>query len=159
MIRVITDGDWDQIIQLQESAYTDLEAEPVNVLRSKWVASPELCFVCEKDEKIAAYLLAHSWNSQEPPHLFEELPKQSDGSVLFVHDVVVAKPYSGMGLASDLIQHLFSKVTPDQFESALLVAVQNSQSFWKQFGFNPLLDRKADNSYGENAVLMNRSVL
>jgi len=159
MIRVITDGDWDQIIQLQESAYTDLEAEPVKVLRSKWFASPELCFVYENDEKIAGYLLAHSWNSQEPPHLFEELPKQSDGSVLFVHDVVVSKPYSGMGLASDLIHHLFSKVRPDQFECALLVAVQNSHSFWSQFGFNPLLDRKVDSRYGENAVLMNRPVL
>ena len=48
MIRGITDSDWDQISQLQESAYTDLEAEPVKVLRRKWFASPELCFVYEK---------------------------------------------------------------------------------------------------------------
>ena len=155
-IKGIDDSHWDRIVELETGGYADIEPESRETLRSKWVASPDLCLVFEKDKKIVAYLLAHSWNSLEPPSLFQPLAENCGGDVLFIHDLVVEKEYSGLGLGKAMVQHLLDKVGPKQFASALLVAVQNSQQFWEKFGFYPLPDRKLDSSYGAGAVLMRK---
>ena len=72
-IRAITDGMWGSILELEAAAYAGIEPESLETLKSKWVASPELCFVYELEGQVVAYLLAHSWNSMEPPKLFEPL--------------------------------------------------------------------------------------
>lgn len=155
-IKEITNEDWDRIVELESDAYSDIEPESMETLRSKWVASPDLCFVVEKDKEIAGYLLAHPWNSLEPPSLFKPLPERCSGNILFIHDLVVAKEYSGLGLGKAMVKYLLNKVSSKQFESALLVAVQNSQSFWEKFGFYPLQDHKVNSCYGAGAVLMRR---
>jgi len=77
---------------VQEEAYTDIPHEAVDVLKSKWKASPETCFAYQdSDNKVLGYLLAHPWNSDEPPKLFETLPYSSAGDTLYLHDLAVSR--------------------------------------------------------------------
>ena len=48
-IKEITEDRWDQIVQLEAAAYSDIAPESKETLRSKWLASPDLCFVFEQE--------------------------------------------------------------------------------------------------------------
>lgn len=157
-IRAITDGMWGSILELEAAAYAGIEPESLETLKSKWVASPELCFVYELEGQVVAYLLAHSWNSMEPPKLFEPLDNPCDGPVLFLHDLVVSRSTKGMGIGKLMVEHLFSVADPNRFDIALLVSVQNSQIFWEKNNFS-LIDRgRLSPGYGQGAVLMQKGV-
>ena len=76
----ISEKSWQGILQVQEEAYTGIPSEEVDVLKSKWKASPETCFVFQSSRsEVLKYLLTHPWNSDEPPKLFEKLPRKSTG--------------------------------------------------------------------------------
>lgn len=155
-IKEITEDRWDQIVQLEAAAYSDIAPESKETLRSKWLASPDLCFVFEQEQAVVAYLLAHSWHSIAPPNLFEPLAETSEGKYLFIHDLVVATSHAGLGLGRMMVQHLFNQTSVRMFESALLVAVQHSQTFWAKQGFSPVPEQTLSDAYGPGAVLMHR---
>jgi len=155
----ISEGSWNGILRVQEEAYTDVPPEDVNVLKSKWNSSPETCFIFQSENKnILGYLLAHSWNSDEPPKLFEELPKGSFGTILYLHDLAVSKSSMGMGVGKQLANKLLDTARSRGFKKVLLVAVQGSEGFWSSLGFSEILNVPVCSSYGNNAKLMHWNV-
>ncbi len=154
-IQGITASTWPDILQLQQEVYLSVEPETLDVLQSKWLASPETCFVYQESNRVTGYLLAHSWNSELPPKLFTPLPEGSEGSVLFLHDLAVHKGSSGKGIGRALTDQLVDLAQLKGYEQILLVAVQNSVRFWLKQGFQ-LVNQPVNACYGEGAQLMRR---
>lgn len=157
-IKYIVEEIWPEILRLQAGAYFEIEPESLETLRSKWLASPELCFVHEANKEITGYMLAHRWSSLDPPELFQPLQECTDGKYLFIHDLVVNKKYSGKGIGQKLVNHLFSNSSLHGFDKAILVSVQSTTGFWSKLKFNAIKGGKVGSCCGENAVIMQRAI-
>ena len=166
-IQAITQTMWPEILKIQAEAYSDIEPESLEVLQSKWRQSPDCCFVYleEKEQEgqngqegknILGYLLAHAWHSETPPKLYQTLPEDSHGSILFLHDLALSKRAAGRGVGSQIVKHLLATGTKSGFQNALLVSVQDSVLFWQKHGFVEVANQQASESYGEDAKVMGR---
>lgn len=156
-IEIIREAVWPEILKLQSEAYLAVEPESLEVLKDKWNRTPDCCFTYRDCEKLQGYLLAHAWNREQPPKLFHTLPKETEGDILFLHDLAVTSTSIGQGIGSKLIKHLVEVSTGLGFKEIRLVSVQNSKLFWQKQGFKPLLE-KVCNSYGSDAQLMRRQL-
>ena len=58
------------------------------------------------ENKILGYLLAHPWNSDETPKLFEKFPNKSVGDTLYLHDLAVSSNSRGLGVGRQLLNNL-----------------------------------------------------
>lgn len=152
-INLITEHSWSDILKIQEEAYLEIEPEDVDILKSKWLLSPNTCAVYKEGDTILAYLLAHPWPSETPPKLHEKYPITASLN-LYLHDLALAKESRGKGIAKKLVTNLVDIAKAQGFNKILLVAVQNSSGFWSQFGFKNLPDAVICPSYGHNAKLM-----
>lgn len=152
-IESIAETTWPEILKLQAEVYHLVEPESLEVLQDKWLRSPNSCFIYRDDERIAGYALAHSWNSKTPPKLFNKLPKGTDGSILFLHDLAVSSNSFGKGIGSTMMAHLVNIAIVSGYREIRLVSVQNSMQFWKKQGFITL-EQQVCKSYGDSAQLM-----
>jgi predicted N-acetyltransferase YhbS len=153
-ISPINEHSWDDIVRIQEEAYTDIAPEDVNVLKNKWYSSPHTCAVfTDHKGKVLAYLLAHPWASEIPPKLNEKIPV-TYSSTLFVHDLALAIEGRGKNIGKELVQNLIDNAKARGYVKILLVAVQNSTGFWAKFGFLNIPSEEVYSSYGENSQLM-----
>lgn len=152
-VQAITDDLWPAILTLQREVYHTIEPESLEVMRGKWLASPEYCFVHRDGSGVGAYLLAHAWHSMLPPRLHAALPDELTGNILFVHDLAIAPRLAGHGVGRSMVEHLLRCAADDGKQSALLVAIQASRPFWSKFGFRAL-DYAPDASYGPGACAM-----
>lgn len=155
-IKLVDESMWPGILRVQSEVYLQVAPESIDVLRSKWNQSPESCFVYQEDNNILGYLLAHIWNEDTPPKLFQPLPEQSrkSGSVLFLHDLAVSTQASGKGIGSKMVNNLFNVAIRQNFTQIRLVAVQDSFSFWSKMGFTETANHRVCSSYGNGARLM-----
>ena len=158
-IKPIDDTSWSGIAKIQAEAYSQVEPESVDVLKSKWLRSPECCFVYEKAGKVVGYLLAHSWDSEAPPKLFQTLPTGTEGSLIFLHDLAISKEASGEGVGRKMVVHLLQKVKELGFQQVRLVSVQDSLKFWQKQGFSLIEHQEVCSSYGEGAQLMSQRII
>lgn len=150
----INENSWDDIVKIQKQAYSDIAAEDVNVLKSKWYSSPKTCAVFTNHKgKVLAYLLAHPWASEIPPKLNEKTT-ETCSSTLFIHDLALALEVRGKNIGKELVQNLIHNAKTQRYEKILLVAVQNSVGFWAKFGFLKIPSEEICSSYGENSQLM-----
>ena len=157
-VKPIAADMWPEILRLQREAHSSVEPESKAVLQSKWLRSPEVCFVYQDNEQISGYLLAHTWSEETPPSLFKLLPEKRKGFQLFLHDLVVCNSASGRGIGSKLLEHLVRSAILQGYETIRLVSVQDSSMFWEKLGFIRV-DRPVCGSYGEGAQLMQRVLL
>ncbi|AZZ97438.1 GNAT family N-acetyltransferase [Pseudoalteromonas sp. R3] len=156
-IEIIREAAWSEILKLQAEVYLFVEPESLEVLKDKWNRTPSCCFTYRDSDKLKGYLLAHSWNSEQPPKLFNALPNDTEGNILFLHDLAIASSSFGQGIGSKLMKHLVEVATNLGFKEIRLVAVQNSKLFWQRQGFKPLSDNVCK-SYGTDAQLMWRKL-
>jgi len=153
-INLITENSWDDIVKIQEEAYTDIVPEDVHILKNKWHSSPQTCAVYSDHKgKVLAYLLAHPWASETPPKLNEKI-SVTYSSTLFIHDLALALEGRGKNIGKELVQNLIANAQAQSFVKILLVAVQNSTGFWAKFGFINMPSEEICVSYGKNAQLM-----
>ena len=155
----ITDESWKGILKVQDEAYTHVPSETLDVLKSKWEASPETCFVFRSNSKdIVGYLLSHPWGSDEPPKLFEKHSPCLSGHTLYLHDLAVRQSSRGLGVGKQLANRLLHLSTLKKFNRILLVAIQGSEDFWFNLGFREVNNVSVCSSYGFNAKLMSLNV-
>ena len=153
-ISAITDKLWPDILRIQREVYSAIEPESLEVMRSKWLHSPEFCFVYRDAEHgVAAYLLAHAWHSRQPPKLHCALPPGSGGDVLFVHDLSISRKLAGRGVGRRMVQQVLERAIAKGKREALLVSVQASGGFWSRMGF-VASPQATDIAYGNKASVM-----
>jgi len=153
-ISPISENSWDDIVKIQEEAYTDIAPEDVKVLKSKWYSSPQTCAVfTDHKGKVLAYLLAHPWAGEIPPRLNEK-SLVTCSSTLFIHDLALAIEGRGKNIGRELVQNLIDHAKAKSYLKIFLVAVQNSIGFWAKFGFLNVPSEEVCSSYGESSQLM-----
>jgi len=153
-INPIKENSWDGILTVQKEAYTELPHEDLNILKSKWLSSPNTCAVYLSHENmILAYLLAHPWASEIPPKLHENSSITMSLN-LYLHDLALSLEARGKGIAKKLVENLIDNAKLEGFAKILLVSVQNSDGFWAKFGFLEIANAEICPSYGDKAKLM-----
>ena len=154
-ITQISEAAWPGILKVQDEAYTGVAPEGLDVLKSKWKASPHTCFVFQSAKNhIGGYLLAHPWDAPEPPKLFEQHTPCSSGHGLYLHDLAVSQHSRGLGIGKQLATEFLNVAKALKFKRVLLVAVQDSEGFWAASGFTEVTESQVCSSYGPNAKLM-----
>jgi ribosomal protein S18 acetylase RimI-like enzyme len=159
-IKAMKVEDIDDVLRIQSDAYQELDPETKDVLLRKISKSPDTCWLACVNNTTIGYLICHPWNKNLLPTLNSEdfdLPENPD--LFYVHDLSVSKNGRGLGVGNALVKVALEYAKALKFEEAALVAVQNSMSFWKKFGF---LEKKAANhqmqlklqEYGSNATYM-----
>ena len=136
-VRPMLMSDMDRVMLIQAACYGGDIPESRCSLSAKLAASPASCFVAVHSDDVVAYLIALPWVSQAPPSLNApdcELP--ADPDCVYLHDLSVLPNARGTGIAGLLIEHFFVYCRQSVVTKASLVAVQNSASFWRGFGFN-----------------------
>ncbi|MEE6264495.1 GNAT family N-acetyltransferase [Streptomyces diastatochromogenes] len=170
-IRQITDDDWGGIAALESRAYAalGLSEEPA-ALRSRGHASPDTCFVLDLPHGLAGYLLALPYPMFHYPDLVRaegvaagHAEGPAAGTVvpsrnLHLHDLVIAEPLRGRGLAGRLLRHLTATARAGGYEQLSLVAVAGSGTFWAAHGFVRHPGVVPPGEYGGQAVYMSRPV-
>ena len=74
---------------------------------------------------------------------------------MYLHDIAVHPRYRGMGLTRMLMERVDHETRREGFGVQCLVAVQNSQEFWRKHGFKIVRMIK---SYGESPAYMKRNL-
>lgn len=142
-IRPLGPGDWTEIDRIQRECFSETVIEPRAVLQSIAALSPGTCLVAG-DEEIQGYALAYPWTSEDLPPIqtgLRQLPP--DARALFIHDVAVARSGRGRQIARHLVEHLLVWARAAGLRSGSLIAVQDSQTFWRRFGFSERADLTA----------------
>lgn len=136
-IRPITAEDWPAIMIIQANCYHDINPESLEVMQSKWQASPQSCLVLEHNDQIVAYILCHPWPKGDAPKLNTILTVINDTHSLYIHDMAVSPTAQGLGVAKQLVNHTILVSVEQGFSGIGLVAIQGASEFWQRFGFTP----------------------
>ncbi|OBU22196.1 GNAT family N-acetyltransferase [Photobacterium aquimaris] len=152
----ITSSHWHQIEHIQQLAYGDDYFESMTVLKTKIAISPQTCFVCLDDEHlVVGYLISHPCDKKSLPQL-NQASKYIDSTHLHLHDLAITPALQGQGLPFLLINHLFVTLKTMDYQTASLISVQNSASFWQKFDFVIDDSLSVPTGYGFNAIGMSR---
>ena len=148
------------VLRIQDYCYTEIEPESFDSLQAKILASPSTCLIAESSEGAVGYLIA-------VPIIYPKLPALNSPTfelaagvdTLYIHDLAVDSARRRKGVAQSLVRASIDAAKRSGLSRACLVAIQNSQSFWEQFGFETVAE-PADElkpklaSYGDDAKLM-----
>jgi ribosomal protein S18 acetylase RimI-like enzyme len=152
------------VLRIQDYCYTEIEPESLESLQAKILASPSTCLIADSSEGAVGYLIA-------VPIIYPHLPTlnaptfelSADADTLYIHDLAIDNAGRGKGVAQALVGASFDAAKSSGLSRACLVAIQNSQKFWEQFGFETVAE-PADElkpklaSYGAVAQLMWTSI-
>ena len=148
------------VLRIQDDCYTEIEPESLESLQAKILASPETCLLAETSEGKLGYLIA-------VPVVYPHLPAlnaptfevSASADTIYIHDLAVASAGRGRGIAKALLSASINAAKRSGLSRACLVAIQNSQKFWQQFGFETVPEPTDElmlklESYGADAQLM-----
>ena len=161
-IRQMKLSDLPSIMLVQAASYSDIIPESANSMLAKLLASPSTCFVAIQNDKVIGYLISLPWEFSNPPALnmqYCTLPSHPD--CLYLHDLAIDPTTRKSGAAPALVKTFLNKLAELGFNRASLIAIQNSASYWRRYGFEIVeapeeLNEKIT-SYGEDTFYMVKS--
>jgi ribosomal protein S18 acetylase RimI-like enzyme len=150
---------WPSILKIQDEAYELIAPESLDVLRSKWSASPNTCLVGIDDKALVeGYLLSHPWRANSPPPLYEKVLPLPGSTTLYLHDLAVSRKARSTGLARLLFETFRDKSMSAGYQTLELISIQNSIGFWIKMGFSVDTRVSLPESYGNGAAFMRASL-
>jgi ribosomal protein S18 acetylase RimI-like enzyme len=97
---------------------------------------PRGCLGDWHENELAAYVFSHPWlNNEIVPLDFNLRDLPSDPNCLYIHDLAVSSRFRGRGIADRLLKALFALADSMSYRDFTLVAVQDSEPFWRKYGF------------------------
>ncbi|MGS0681014.1 GNAT family N-acetyltransferase [Shewanella sp. 125m-7] len=153
-LRQIQPLDWDSILAIQLECYPQIEPESLEVLQSKWHASPESCFIIESQSQVFGYCLAHPWTLDTPPSLDQVLSEVKQANTLYLHDIALSSKAQGKGAGRLALTTLVDFAKQQQYPTISLVAVQGAHHYWAKQGFEAKMIDKDLSCYPEDARYM-----
>jgi len=151
---VDSQDDWQAIGEIQAECYHALAPEPLHVLKSKWQASPQTCYVLEKSDQVVGYCLAHPWTEDTPPPLYKAITTLPKADTLYLHDIAISNRAQGFGAGRKLFDTLKLQAEKLRLGSLSLVAVQGACGYWEKLGFNHKRIEKSLATYTDDASYM-----
>lgn len=159
LLRPLRLDDMPAAAALQNAVYAPLYHEPADVLASRVIAAPSLCWGAFLGEALAAYILSHPWPAGEPPPIGLSLPTPPPTDNWFIHDLAIGPQAQGQGLGRALAAAAAAAAREAGLTRGDLVAVQGAWRFWEKLGYAqpsdlpPALQAKVA-AYGEDARYM-----
>jgi ribosomal protein S18 acetylase RimI-like enzyme len=149
MIRKATKNDFDSIDSIGTNSYPDNYYEGVESFRSKMIAYPDGCFVCQPGDDVTGYIISFPYILFKPYPINCYYKNIEHPTCYYIHDLCVLKEHRGNGYASALV----NEVLKIKSYPKALMSVLDSNKFWERFGFKP---HKTEMYYGMNATYMIR---
>lgn len=152
----------EHLLAVQLQAYAPHLVEAASVLQHKLAAAapgrPLSWGVARADapDGLCGYAIACPWHSRQQPrwnHVAATPLPEAD--CLYVHDIAIAPPYHGQGLAGSLMEQVLQQGRDHGWGQAVLVAVQGAQGYWRRYGFEQAPGPDVS-SFGADAVWMVR---
>ncbi|HUD29230.1 MAG TPA: GNAT family N-acetyltransferase [Novosphingobium sp.] len=124
---------------------------------------PQGCFVLASAEAVKGYLIAYPWPlGSVPPlnSLLGGLPETREA--FYLHDLAFDPEVRGQGHARPIVERLAADLRALGAERIALVSVNDSLSFWRGMGFEPVTGDEAMRrklaSYGGDSTYMVREI-
>ncbi|MGO4704543.1 GNAT family N-acetyltransferase [Microvirga sp. 2MCAF38] len=159
--RLMVESDLSGVIRAADMIHA-AHPEDASVFVERLRLYPAGCHVLESSEGITGYMISHPWRFAEPPALnsaLGELPAVP--STYYIHDIALLPEGQGRGYALTAVERAKAQAQHAGLATISLVAVNNSDMFWKRRGFeeysSPALAAKLK-SYGDDAKFMTRQV-
>jgi predicted N-acetyltransferase YhbS len=159
-IRFMEEKDISSVLRIECMCYIEAHLiESRESLRAKFIASPSTCYIANQEDKVIGHLISIPWCFENPPELNMltcDLPSNPD--CLYLHDLAVVPNVRKAGVGRALVEKFFERCKALNFKRASLIAVQNSKSYWNQYGFRSVqpttILRSKLLNYGNNVEYM-----
>lgn len=139
--RRLTADDLPELHRLEAEAYEPALHESDEAFLRLIALYPEGAFGFFDESALCAYAFAVPLPSGSVLDLKAPLQALPPGADMFyIHDVAVAAPYRGRGLAARLVATLLDLARAQGYSTSELVSVQGSAPFWARFGFSRVSD-------------------
>jgi len=141
-------GDLAQVEAIAEQVHPDYPEAP-EVFANRLALFPAGCFMAVAEGRALGYCIAHPGRMGSPPPLdtlMKALPQAAD--CLYLHDLALLPESRGRRLGAALVARLEAVARANGFGRIALTAVNNSDGFWENLGFEPSLCAALE-SYGE----------
>lgn len=156
----MTDTDLPRVMDIANAVHPSFP-EDAAVFAERLRLYPHGCQVLTQDGAIMGYVVSHPW-AGAPPALDTLLGKLPDTpSTYYIHDLALMPGSRGNGVADTLVAALIAHARQNKFATITLVAVNNSQRFWRKHGFGVVNDDAMTakiKSYGADARIMRVAV-
>lgn len=152
--------DLAAVLLIQQQCYSSDFQEPVEAFESKWMTSPDTCWVAELGGEVCAYLVCLPIQGRQLPVLHaSDFRCAEQANWLYVHDLAIGHAARGSGLAPVLIRQAMARRQEWGLQDMGLIAVQDSCLFWRKFGFEVdeserLVSADKLATFGADAVFM-----
>ncbi len=164
-IRLMTAGDLNAVVQIQDSCYSEALYEAPALLSQRLTAQPNSCWVAQHvNGTVLAYLLSYPAKNGNVAPLGSAFKHYNNADVLYLHDMAVSAAARGQGLAQQLLCQAWRYANAEGLTRLALVAVQGSVPFWQRHGFSVVtltdeVSQRALQSYtGQEAKYMQKAV-
>jgi GNAT superfamily N-acetyltransferase len=132
--------------------------EAPEVFAERLELHPEGCLVFERGEDLQGYVVSHPWTALCPPALNTSLGGLPDQpTTYYIHDLALLPNARGLGAASVVVERLIDHARSLRLSNVSLVAVGDSEAFWRTCGFAPVGDPRLApklGSYGEASYMV-----
>ena len=135
-IRQLTPRDLTSVLRIQALAYIPELIESADSFGAKLKLFPAGCLGVFNEDVLCAYVFSHPWHTDEyVPLDSRNATPATSVSCYYIHDLAVDPSCRGRGLAKMLLDQLLAIAAELRIRKFALVAVQDSESFWKHWGF------------------------
>jgi ribosomal protein S18 acetylase RimI-like enzyme len=128
-------GEIGLVQKIQKNSYKDEYLEKSHTFTRMITIYPQGCLGVSVENNFAAYIFFHPYHENEVKPLNFTLVLSEKEDCMYLHDLAVHRDYRGMGLTGILMERFDKETLLEGFHVQCLVAVQNSQEFWRKYGF------------------------
>ena len=121
--------------ELGSHEYTEILYESDEVFSNKIRLFPRGCLGYLINKELAAYIISFPWSSDLVP-INELISLVKNPRCYYIHDLAISKKYQNNGIGKLLANEAIKIGEELCFPQTTLVAVQDSDQFWKKLGFS-----------------------
>ncbi|CAG9952321.1 unnamed protein product [Clonostachys rosea f. rosea IK726] len=156
--RGMTNADIEGVLRVASEIHPDLP-ESAAVFAERLSMFPDGCLILTQGDDICGYAVSHPIRTGHPPALDSQIGEIApDADQYYIHDLAILPRVRTRGLGAQCMEKLL--LVADRYQTACLISVYNSASFWRRFGFVPELTDTALSAklrgYGQDAVYLVR---
>jgi ribosomal protein S18 acetylase RimI-like enzyme len=155
-INRITSEEIASVLGIQRDCYGEGYIEDSRTFTRMITVYPKGCLGVTVGGSLAAYAFFHPYRDNVVKPLDLSLVLSGTEDCMYLHDIAVHHRHRGMGFTRMLMERVDHETRRGGFDVQCLVAVQNSQEFWRKHGFKTV---RMIESYGDSpAYYMKRNL-
>lgn len=132
---LLTINDLKAIQEIQTRCYSASMVESDAIMAARLAAASDWIWGIHDGVGLCAYLFCHPCHQGYLGPLHAAFAPAVDGNTLYLHDLAIHPRARGRKLAQILVHHAWNQALAAGLTHSALTAVQDSQIFWKQLGY------------------------